>query len=269
MTSTTRPSRPRPDPSPTPIRIDPRIRKRRIEVKRDEGRKRLHMLLASLGVIGLAVGAVAATRSPLLDVDRVILVGGGHTTATEVVQVARLADHPQMIDVGTAGVAKRVRTLPWVKTATARREWPATIRVHVTERIPAASLPADNGKWAVADATGRVLEVLDTRPMTMPSVSGAAPAGAAGTALGPRGQGAMAVAAALPVELRSRTAEVTVGAGGEVDLRIVPSGIVRLGDVAQLEEKLAAAVTVLTGVDGTALAVLDVRVPRAPVLTRR
>jgi cell division protein FtsQ len=249
--------------------MDPRIRHRRIAVKRDEGRRRLHILIASVAVIALVVGAVAATRSPLLDVDHVVVEGAEHTTIDQVVAVTRLGSKPQLIDVGTSGLAKRVRALPWVASAEAERQWPATVRIRVVERAPTASIEAEGGRWAVVDRTGRVLEVLDQRPATMPSVGGVGLPGPAGSRLGPSGRDAMAVAAALPEVVRGITTGVVVNEEGEIDLHVTPAAIVKLGDASQLADKMQAIATMLGGAAGKGWRVLDVRVPRAPVLTRR
>ncbi|MDQ1437577.1 MAG: cell division protein FtsQ [Acidimicrobiaceae bacterium] len=257
------------DPSPTPARIDPRIKRRRIEVTRESGRRRLRMLGLSALVVLVAVGAVASTRSPLLNVDHVQVVGATHTPVEAVVAAGRLSDGPQMLDVNTSSVARRVGRLPWVASAKASRQWPATVRIVVTERKEAAGIPADNGRWAVADAGGHVLAVTDLRPDAMPSVAGVAPAGAPGTRLGPRGRAAVRVAAALPDELRSKTVELAYADDGGLDLRLLEGATVRMGDASQLAEKLDAAVTVLRTVDLKAVRVLDVRVPRAPVVTRK
>jgi cell division protein FtsQ len=248
--------------------MDPRIKRRRIDVTRDAGRKRLHMLIGSVVAAVMAVGAVASTRSPVLDVDHVVVVGATHTTAEQVATAARLVDKPQLLDVNEHGVARRVERLPWVATATAHRQFPATVKVVVKERVVTASVPAHDGKWAVADGTGRVLELVDQRP-GIPLVAGTAPAQRAGTRLGPRGRDAMRVAAALPMELRSRTVEILVDPAGEVELHILPGGTIKLGPVTRLDEKLQSAWTVLSGLDPRTLRVLDVRVPRAPVVIRR
>ena len=270
----------RPAPQPTPVngtpvtakpavKIDPRIKQRRIDVKRDEGRRRLKTLVISLAVIAVAGAVVGAVRSPLLDVDHVVLTGGAHTTEQDAARAAGLDRSPQLIDVDSHAVARKVARLPWVNTATARREWPATVRIDVTERTVVASLPAADGAWATADATGRVLELHPARPDAMPSVAGAAPAGKPGSTLGPRGRAAMRVAAALPLAVRSITVEVAIADTGELELRVLDNAVVRLGDTSALEAKMAAVVTVLADLQPRSWRVLDVRVPRAPVLTRR
>jgi len=52
-------------------------------------------------------------------------------------------------------------------------------------------------------------------------------------------------------------------------LRLRAQGVVRLGDTGRLGPKLVAAEAVLGDVDAARVAVLDVRVPDTPVLTRR
>ena len=272
-----RPVRPtRPDPSPTPVhtatagpRIDPRIKRRRIEVMRDEGRRRLKVLVASVAVIVVLLSVVGATRSPMLDVDRVLVTGATRTSHESVLTATGLNDKPQLIDVSTGSIAKQIERLPWVATAEATREWPATIRVAVTERTPAASTPAAGGMWAVVDGTGRVLEHVPERPATMPSVDGLAPAGAPGTDLDAEGRDAMKVAAHLPESVRTVTVQLAVTPDGEIQLHIFPAGVVRMGDSSQLAQKLESVVTVLNTLAPKSWRVLDVRVPRAPVLTRR
>ena len=68
--------------------------------------------------------------------------------------------------------------------------------------------------------------------------------------------------------MAQRVAGIAAADGGQVELRLKPSGIVRLGPPDQLAQKMLATQTVLTQVDLTRLAVLDVRVPASPAITR-
>jgi hypothetical protein len=65
-----------------------------------------------------------------------------------------------------------------------------------------------------------------------------------------------------------RVAGVAAAEGGQLELRLNPAGVVRLGPPDQLAEKMLATQTVLAQVDLTGLAVLDVRVPASPAITR-
>jgi hypothetical protein len=78
----------------------------------------------------------------------------------------------------------------------------------------------------------------------------------------------LAVARAMPAALRPHVPVIAVVADG-VELHLVPSGVARLGSIAQLSAKLDAVLTVLEHANTAGLSVLDVRVPGAPVLTRR
>lgn len=265
------PEQPAPAPAAPPaLPIDPRIRRRRIEVRRDEGRRRRRIVVSCAVVAATVAGAAGATRSPLLDVDRVVLEGAEHTGRDAVVRLGDLASSPPMLDVDTATLARRVEALPWVLEARARRQWPSTIRVDVVERRPAAVLPAGDGVWALADGTGRVLAVGPEKPPGLP-VLGAVPApGRPGTTVGEETRPSLAVAAALPDDLRSRIADVAAVPGGEVELQLVPpGGVVRLGPPVDLDEKLRILAAVLARAELADVALIDVRVPRAPALTRR
>ena len=257
------------------MNMDPRIRRRRNEVTREEGRRRLRVVAASVAVMLVVALAVAATRSPLLDVDRVELAGATQTRPVEVASVTGLGRHPLMVEVDPPTVARRVEALPWVRRAVARKRWPGTVVVEVTERVPAALVAAGDGRWGLVDGSGRVLAVVAARPAGLPALVGGPAAGRPGTSIADRAGAPLRVAAALPARLRARVAEVVGRADGTVDLALGPSrgpgagGSVRLGPPHQLGAKLAAAQAVLDTADLTRLAVVDVRVPRAPVLTRR
>lgn len=254
-----------------PVGIDPRIRQRRVEVRREEGRRRLRVLVASVSVAAALALAAGLTRSPLLDVDYVDVRGAEQTPRRALVEASGLDRHPLMVEVDTGRVIRRVEALPWVKDARARREWPATVRIELTERVPAAVLPVEGGRrWAVTDATGRILAVEPAKPPELPAIGNIAAVGAPGSSVARDAAAALRVIGALPRELRPRVADVATTSGGEVELQLSPpGGVVRLGQPESLSLKFSALRTLLEKVDLAAVAVIDLRVPRAPVLTRR
>ena len=91
--------------------IHPRIRERLIGLRRQEGRRRLWVLLASSGVVVAVVAVVALLHSPLLRVERVRVAGARRTSVAAIVQASRLDRHPLMLDVDGTAVARRRRRL--------------------------------------------------------------------------------------------------------------------------------------------------------------
>ena len=245
-------------------RIDPRIRRRRVEVKRDEGRRRLRVLLTAIGCVLAVAAVIGLVHSPLLTVSSVSVVGARATDPTAIVQVARLDSHPLMVEVRPAAIDRRVAALPWVKTVKTERHWPQTVRIVVTERVAVAQLEAGDAQWALTDEAGRVLDIGPKQP-DLPVLAGIAAPGPPGAVL--HAPEALTVARALPPDLRSRVKDVAVVSDG-IDLALLPRGTAHLGGIDRLGEKLTAAATVLARVDPKNLAVLDVRVPEAPVVTR-
>lgn len=251
--------------------MDPRIRRRRVEVRRQQGRHRLRVLVGSTAVALLGCGGWAATRSPLLGVHRIVVEGVDHTQASDVVSAAHVRHGEPLVDVDLQGGRRGVEALPWVGRATVARLWPNQVVIRVVEREPAAVTAAEAGGMVLVDATGRVLEHVAGPPPGLAVLAGLPPAGPPGSTLAPDGVAALAVAVALPTELRARTAGVAPvgGATGEVELRLTPDGTVRLGPPEDLDRKFDAVRAVLAQVDLRNLAVLDVRRPDSPILTRR
>ena len=249
------------------IRIDPRIKQRRIEVRREEGRRRLRFLVGVVVVLLLAGLGAAATRSPILDVDHIHVTGAPHTARKDVLAVGRLKYGRLMIEVDTGSSARRIETLRSVASATVTREWPSTVRVELVERTPVAAIAVAEGRWAPVDRHGRILDPVDVRP-PLPHVLAIAPV-APETRMSPRhARPALALAAALPPGLRDRV-DALEAQDDNLELRLRGGGVVRLGPPNDLPAKLAALDALLERVDAAVVAVIDVRVPDAPVLTRR
>jgi cell division protein FtsQ len=248
--------------------MEPRIRVRRAQVRKQVGRRRLRLVVAVL--IGLVVAALgwAATRSALLDVDHIVVEGGPLTGAPTAIEAGRVTRGTAMVDIDEGAVAKRLDTLPWVRSATVRKEWPGTLRIRLVERTPIAAAPDAAGGWALVDLGGRVLTWLTTPPPAgMVVVAGLAPAGVPGTTLAAPARGPLDVVQALPPEMRPTVVNVTVDANG-INLGLAPRGTILLGDGQDVAAKLRTAELVLSGVDTTNLAVLDVRLPTTPTVTR-
>jgi cell division protein FtsQ len=262
VTSSTR-ARARPRPP-----IDPRIKQRRIEVTRREGRRRLRIITALVAMIMAIVIAVLLVRSPVLDVDHIVIVGAQHATVDEVVRAAALDRHRLMIDVHSDVIAHRLGAVPWVARATVERRWPATVRITLRERVPVASVPAKGGGWAIVDVGGRVLAHQAAPLADRVQITGGIPAGGVGSVVARPVVDALKVAAAVPPELRPKVSVIGVATDG-IELHLVPIGVAKIGSTDQLDAKLDAVLTMLQRANLADLAVLDVRVPGAPVLTRR
>ena len=251
--------------------MDPRFRRRRVQVRREEGRRRLRVVVGIAAVVVVGGGGWAATGSALLDLDRVVVVGAVNTGADEARFASGLRRGQPLLDVDAEAAVRGVEALPWVQDATVSRRWPGEVRIRVVEREAVAVAGAEAGRAALIDATGRVLAQVDAPPPGLAVLTGLPPAGPAGSTRAPEGVAALTVAVALPAELRARTAGVApAGAGtGEVEIRLSPEGSVVLGPPEDLARKFDAIRAVLAQADLRNLAVLDVRRPDSPVLTRR
>jgi len=249
-------------------RMHPRIRERRVAVTREAGLRRLKAVAAAGALALAAVGAWALTRSPLLDVDEVRASGVERTLLDEIVAAGGLGYGTPMTDVDPAASAAAVARLPWVQTARVERRWPGSVVVSVTERRPVAGISRPDGRWALVDAEARVLVLIDGPPVGLPHIYDAEDVPGPGQQLTPDLAAAAAAAATLPESLKRVVGGVNLR-GDTVELALTAGGVIRLGDPGrQLGEKLRAAATVLNRVGVEAIGVLDVTVPRAPVLAR-
>jgi cell division protein FtsQ len=252
------------DGTSSPLAIDPRIRSRRIAVRRDQGRRRLKQLTALLGAAVALLAALVATQTPLLDVDRIRVEGAAHTDVAAVRRSARIDRGDTMVGVDTAQAAARIEDLPWIGRATVTRRWPGTIEIEVTERQPLAMVEVGEDRVALVDDDGRVLDVAAEVPEGLPEVTGVRGRIAEGEELGSGVRDALVVLRALSEHLPGVVASISP----DLDAALAAGGAIRFGSSRDLDDKIVAVETVLADVDTSCLGLLDVRVPGSPALTR-
>ncbi len=260
--------------------VDPRIAARGDEVEAGTAvvasRRRRRWAVAIGAVLALAVGGLTVL-SPLVGVSTVRVSGAPHTGAAAVRAASGLRKGQPLVRIDSARATARVRRLPWVSLVTLERRWPVGVVLTVTERAPAVVVACQDGGPAgcLVDRGGRVLAsaVDDPEAGTLPRLTGVPVAGGPGSDLAEQARGPLAVATALPNGLRALVAGVR-GDGGEVSLDLRAPGrdasppVVRLGPPDRIPDKLTAAATVLARTSVNGVAVLDVRVPESPALTR-
>jgi cell division protein FtsQ len=135
------------------VATDPRISRRRVAVARSKRRK---IAAGAATLVALGVSAWAALASPLLAVDEVRVVGGAHTSASEIATAAGLDADDNLLLISTDRIADAAETLPWVKRAEVDRMLPGTVRVRITERVPALILSLGATRWTL-DTRGHIL----------------------------------------------------------------------------------------------------------------
>jgi cell division protein FtsQ len=252
---------------------DPRIQARRVSVARQSGRRRRRRIVAGLIVAGLVAAGAAVVHSSVLGARHVRVSGAPNIPSSRLITAAGLRGDPPLVDLNAASIASRIDRLPWVLTADVRIAWPSTVAIQVTERIPVAVVvvPGAAGGFAVCDVTGRVLEVVSTRPVSLPIVVLAGPAiGEAalsrpGSSLPESDRLELEVAGAMPESMVPETSAVTLTSlGAVIDLTDKRTAIV--GSAASLSEKFVSLATVLAHGDLRGVGGIDLRVPAAPLL---
>lgn len=216
-------------------------------------------------VVAVAAAALGATRSPLLDVDRIEVTGAERTEVPQIVEASGVELGDRMVQLDPGEVEEGVAALPWIDEVRVVRDWPSTVLVDVSERVAVAVVEAASGGLLLVDAEGRLLEEVDD-PGSLVLLEGV-PAGAGPGARLEAPDDVLEVAAATGSELADAVAAV-VWDDGEAKLRLRGEGMARLGGTEDLEAKLDALATVWAQVDTRCLGLIDVRVPTAPTVTR-
>jgi cell division septal protein FtsQ len=249
-------------------RVDPRLRARRIEVKREQGHRRLRRVVVALAVVSVLFGGLWVSRSSLLDVDRIEVYGLDQVSLGSVEEAIGIELGTPLVTLDTAGAARALEALPFVDEATVKRSWRGTITIEVTERRGVALALTAPDAWVLVDRHGRVLSEALAQLPALPRLSGVRAAGAPGSFMSEDSAAPLAVAQALPPALREVVYGVWRDDRGELRLGVEDGPMVLLGDDDRLRAKVAAAATMLDqlATEGLAPAILDVSVPNLPIV---
>ena len=265
------------------VTVDPRMKARRVAVLRAEGRRRLRILLVALGVILTAAAAWGVSLTPLLDVDRMAVSGIDPANRAEILESSQLLVGMPMAFLDVENAQSSIAALPWVRSARVWRDWPATVRIAVDPRVPAAVVPASGGRTALIDAYGYAIG-WGARPTGLAQTDGSDPiAGSLEAALphvsvpfsGQLGDihtsadGPLAVIAAMPDDLRAWVRTVTLEQGqNRIGLELVGGATAVLGDPVLIDDKISALRAVLATADLECITTIDVTMPDIATVTR-
>jgi cell division protein FtsQ len=183
-------------------RVHPRLKARRIAVRQGAGRRRFwwFSVFAVLLLMGLA--AVAILSTPLFAISTIRISGVVYTDQEVITEITSSIRHKPILTADLNGVRRRLEALPWVKAATVVMRFPHTVLVQVSERTPITAYLGEDNLWRVIDVEGRVIDVLEGRPVDYMAIYGAGPMLKAGEATAEYGRVAQLITS-LPPQLKS------------------------------------------------------------------
>ena len=256
-----------------PAPIDPRIRERRLAVRRKQGRRRLRWVVGLVAAVVLLVVGWGLLHTGLFNA-RVITVSGHHpnTSTSAIVAAAGLDSHPPLISVDPGSSASRVEALPFVATAQVERDWPDGVTVSVTERVPMVMMAGPGTAWSVLDSHGRTLEVLLGQPPGLPEMAVYGPKGEVtpppvGGTLPPGADAGLAVSRSLPRAFKAQVVSVTEEPDGTLDLRLNSGITVALGTDTALNAMYEDVAAIIAHASLVGATTIDVSVPQSPAVS--
>jgi len=251
--------------------IDPRIRERRVEVRRNQGRRRLRWVIGLGAVVVLVVVGWGLLHTGLFSA-RVVTVTGDHpnTPTAVIVASAGLDGHPPLVSIDPGSSAARVEALPFVATAQVERDWPDGVTVSVTERVPRVTMAGPGTAWSVLDSRGRTLEVLLGQP-GLPELAVYGPKGKVmpppvGGTLPSTAHTGLAVSRTLPRAFAAQVVSVTEEPDGTLDLQLNSGITVALGTDTELNAKYEDVAAIIAHASLVGARTIDVSVPQSPTV---
>ena len=248
------------DVATSATRMEPRMRERRIAVKRAVGRRRLKWVAIVVAVGLVVVAALAVLGSGLFKVSEVRVEGRVYSGGAAFDAVVEQLDGANVLRVDTDQAEEDLEAIPWVADARVTTDFPNGATIEVRERVPSVSYQGPDGRYRVLDRDGRVLDVIDGQPTSYLELVVTDGTDLDAGQLAPRGYRAAAtLAQALTPVMRQWAISLSSAADG-TDLRMMINGAavggadggeieVRFGAAEHLQDKLVRLQTAMTDPD--------------------
>jgi cell division septal protein FtsQ len=236
------------DVATSAARIEPRMRERRVAVKRAAGRKRLRWLAVAALAVTLVAGALALLGSSVFAINTVDVEGAVYSQGPELDAAVDVLNGANVLRVDTEEVERMVEAIPWVADARVTTDFPHGATIEIRERRPMVAYLAADNRYRVLDRDGRVLDVLDGRPVEYVELRVDDGPRLEPGQLAPSGYRAAAtLVSALTPQMRQRATSVSVDQNAlELSMTLDGDIDVRFGAPEDLQDKLVRLQTALT-----------------------
>ncbi len=229
--------------------IEPRMRERRVQVRRAQSRKRLRWVVAAFALVLVGIGLLAVLGSDLFAVraDDVAVSGAVYTDREELqTLIDDLVGTPTLL-VDTRAAEAQLERIAWVEQAKVTASFPHDVSIEIRERQAMATYQGPDGRFRVIDREGRVLDVLDDYPIAYVLIRGTDPIDLAQGEFVSLGYAAAAeLAKNLTGSVRGRVDYIEVTANGSsLTMWLDDGSDVRFGEARDLFTKLVRLETLL------------------------
>jgi cell division protein FtsQ len=227
--------------------------------------KRIAALCGVAAIVALlAWGVVAFLRAPMFAVDAVEVDGERHHDDATVLEIARIPASATLWQVPTAEIERRLEADPWISDAKIERDFPDTLRITISERVPIAVVDRGGTELWVISSDGHWLGKRSKEDTGLVVVRGVDSAKVTPGKRTDRAEllNAVRVLEGISPELRERVESVSAPSVEETALKTTDDVEIFIGEATQLADKDRIAREILADQKGAVY--INVRVTDRP-----
>ena len=205
--------------------IEPRLRQRRIGVNRAANRSASSGWRSSVSALSLSSVSLTVLGSSWFAINDVDVTGAVYTDENRLeLVVDELLGTPALL-AETEQAEQELESIPWVRDARVRVDFPNAATIEIRERTPVATMAGVDGRFRVLDAEGRVLDVIEGQPVAFVLIGGPSTLDLAAGEFAPVGQASAAsLVTKLTPTLRPHVLSIDVtDDGADLVLYLEPS----------------------------------------------
>lgn len=257
-----------------PLQVDPRIQRRRQQVRNDLRKHRKRVLIGVLSTVTVVLLGFGVLWTPLFAVEHVNVISQDGTIRDDLISVSGVTIGDPMVNVDQHEIEQRLLAVPDVLGAEITREWPRTINMVVIEETPRLIIRNALGRFVIGEHGG-VLSAFhgnttetDAHTELLELIVETDDVVEVGTPLAGVTWVAARAVQQFPESLAHKVATATLTREGTLVVETTNEETVQFGSPEESTAKVVALQSVLASVDPECRSVIDVRDPIRITVTR-
>lgn len=239
-------------------------REQKRAVERRLFRRRAAVVAAVLAVLLLTRSAIV--NSQVFEIESVDITGVAALSVEDVIRRAAIEQGETLLRVDTDAVVERLLEDPWIQDASISRRLPSTLRIEVTERVPAAVVDTGVSFWFVEKGGRVIAESVASSATAVPVIRDVpdfvAEPGEVSESAALRN--ALAVLSGLSDELRATIRSITAPSVSETTLLTATGVEITVGEAVNMDEK-SVIISDILAAQGANVVFIDVRSIERPI----
>jgi cell division protein FtsQ len=229
---------------------------------------RWHIFRSLFFVLFFSVAAFFFLQSSFFNIREIVINGNKRLSSKEIIELSGLKNNVNIFKANLNLAKDKVSLQPMVKQAAVIREFPATVVINITERIPVALVAGTGGFIVVSEDGFHLKKVTSLESVNLPIITGTnVDSIVPGQLIEDRKfKAALGFLLAMPLNIRAAVSEINVSDLNNIRMYAMDKAEVRFGDEQRINDKIKLYSEVISQKYSNKIQYIDISYKGSPVI---